>query len=152
MRKQILILCLSLGISASLFASAITPEMRSNANTALSNCKASYGKVIDSKTRIAQIKGPSPQFNNLAWSLGAFAIQFAEFRRFFDNESEKINKATTAEALRDLVAAYTSNCSRFSSGLLGFADWAITGKGPSGFDKIYEGWQNEAKCGKIKCP
>lgn len=74
----------------------------------------------------------------------AFDIQFTTFTQFI-NEKIKLRTAKTVNSLRDGVAAYSSNCSRFSSGIAGFVEWATTGQGPAGFEKIYQEWQDEAR-------
>lgn len=64
-----------------------------------------------------------------------------QFAEFLTNEKLKLRSlpdSKLVEASRDFV----SNCKRFSDGVSGFADWSI-GKGPKGYDIIYQDWVKE---------
>jgi hypothetical protein len=64
-----------------------------------------------------------------------------QFAEFLTNEKLKLRSlpdSKLVEASRDFV----SNCKRFSDGVSGFADWSI-GKGPKGYDIIYQDWMKE---------
>lgn len=129
----------------------VTQEMKNGTENVIKSCEQSYQNTKALRNKFDEVKKPGPfsssktktAYKNLAINKKAFDIQFAEFTKF-TNEKIKLRTAKTVSKLRDDVAAYSSNCSRFSSGIAGFVKWATTGQGPAGFEKIYQGWQDEA--------
>lgn len=139
--------------SISLQASdAITPEMRKNAEAAIQSCENTYQNTKQLRSKFDKVKKPGPfsskktkdAYKNLTVNKKAFDIQFSEFTRF-TNEKINIRTAKSISELRDKVAAYSSNCSRFAAGIAGFVEWATTGEGPTGYATIYQDWQNDAR-------
>tara|TARA_R110002095_G_scaffold98842_3_gene86836 strand:+ start:2874 stop:3341 length:468 start_codon:yes stop_codon:yes gene_type:complete len=153
MKKNILLASVFVISSFSVYGgpTEITPAMRAKAETAIRACEKSYQNTKDERKRFSKVKKPflfastkkKIAYKNLALNLKTFDINFAEFTRF-TNSKIQVRTAKTPSQLRDEVTAYSSNCSRFASGLAGFVQWATTGKGPAGFDKIYQEWQKEA--------
>lgn len=134
-------------------SSAITSDMKANAEKAIKSCEQSYQNTKKLRNKFDDVKKPgllSSQkkevaYKNLEANRKAFDLQFSDFTRF-TNEKINIRTAKALSDLRDKVAAYSSNCSRFASGLAGFVEWATTGEASSaGFAKLYKGWQNEAR-------
>lgn len=132
------------------FAEADLETLRKNAEKNIQSCEQSYQNVKALKSRLDQIKKPgvfaSKALKNAYTHRDiykkTFESRFAEFTQF-TNDKIKIRTAPDFTKLQDEIAAHTSNCGRFSSGLFGFIDWATTGKAPSGFEKIYQNWVNE---------
>ncbi|MCP4922414.1 MAG: hypothetical protein GY915_00075, partial [bacterium] len=74
----------------------------------------------------------------------AFDLRFKDFAEF-TNGKIQIRTEKDKTKLRDEVAAYSSNCARFSAGIVAFAEWAITGKASKGYNVIFQDWVKEAK-------
>lgn len=138
---------------SSLMASApIPPEMKVNAEKAIQSCEQTYQNVVKQGARFDSVKKPTllsstktkEAYKNLEVNKAAYNLRMAEFTQF-TNDKIKIRTAKSLNDLRDQVAAYSSNCARFASGLAGFVEWAVTGQGPAGFEGIYKDWQNEAR-------
>jgi len=143
---------LFLNQSTAIMCSPVTPEMRSNAEKAIQTCEQTYKNTQQLKARFDKVKKPTifsskkakMIYQNLPLNKKTFEMQMAEFSNF-TNEKIKIRGETTVEKLRDSVIAYSSNCARFATGLAGFVEWATTGKGPEGFDRTYQWWQDETR-------
>ena len=142
-------------LSSPLLAGAeeITKEMRLKAEEVIQNCEKSYQNVKDQKKRFKKIKKPSRSaskqkkaiYKDKALNIKTFEIQFAEFSHF-TNEKISIRTAKTPAKLRDQIAAYSSNCARFSAGLSNFVEWAVTGTAErEGYETIYKDWQDDAR-------
>jgi len=135
-----------------LIATPITPEMKSDALRTIKNCYANYQIVKTSGIQLTKIKKPPNNasaldnffYKNRKISKKAFEINFDEFKIFYKNEAKKINQAATAEALRGLMLEYSSNCLRFSQGLLNFVRWSTTGAGEKLYGRIFNEWLLEA--------
>lgn len=135
-------------------ASAITPELKNNREKVIQACEASYAKVKKKGEELRKMKKPGllssskekERYKKLNLNIKVFDDQFAEFARF-TNEKISLRTINDPEKLRDQLNAYSSNCKRFSDGLLGFVDWAM-GKETSqnkGFENTYKIWQEDAK-------
>lgn len=143
-------LLLTFAMTVPLSASAITPEMRSNAEKVIEACETSYQNVLALRKKFDEIKKPSllssaktkKIYKEMPLNKKVFEKRFEEFTNF-TNEKIQIRTAKTPSQLRDLTAAYSSNCARFSSGLAGFVEWATTGEGKSSFSAIYNDWKKE---------
>lgn len=148
---NLLFLCSSISTRAS---DIITQEMKNGVEKVIKSCEQSYLNTKALRNKFDRVKKPGPfsssriktAYKNLTINKKAFDIQFSEFTKF-TNEKIKLRTAKTASKLRDDAAAYSSNCSRFSSGIAGFVEWSTTGQGPNGFEKIYQRWQDEASKG-----
>src|SRR5690606_22732222 len=111
-------------ISPVFAAGEITPEMRSSAEQAIQSCEKSYQNTKDQRIRLSNLKKPnllSPKkqkdlYKNKDLNLKAFDIQFAEFTQF-TNEKIGVRTAQTIPKLQEAIAAYSSNCARFSAGI-----------------------------------
>lgn len=133
-------------------STTVTPEMKAGAETVIKSCETSYNNTKNLITRFDQVKKPSflsssktkKIYKDLPVSKKAFSMRMEEFSRF-TNEKINIRAEKSPEKLRDLIAAYSSNCSRFSAGLAGFVEWATTGEGPTGFSVTYNDWKIEAQ-------
>lgn len=141
-----LVLTMPLGASA-----PITPEMKAGLETVIKSCESAYNNTKNLITRFDQVKKPSlfsslktkKIYKELPVNKKAFTMRMEEFSRL-TNEKINLRLEKSPEKLRDKVAAYSSNCSRFSAGLAGFVEWATTGEGPAGFSVTYNDWKNEA--------
>jgi hypothetical protein len=149
----ILISGISVEASSVITPPAITPEMKKNAETAIKYCERAYENTKKLRNKFDQLKKPGSfssqkkkdTYENLNVNKRAFDIQLSEFTRFTNNEKINIRTAKSVSKLRDKVVAYSSNCSRFASGLEGFVKWATNKEGPAGYESIYKDWQNDAR-------
>lgn len=138
-------------LSTNLYAS-ITPDMRASAEKVIKSCEQTYQKIHQLKSEFSKIKKPGifaskkkkNLYKNRSVNEKVYDLRFGEFVRF-TNEKIQIRTSTDKADLRDKVAAYSSNCSRFSTGLSGFVTWATTGTGPKGYETIYKDWVKEVK-------
>lgn len=82
---------------------------------------------------------------DLAKSQGIFKKKLWEFAEFTSKEKIKL-RASDGAKTQDYAKEFSSNCSRFSEGISGFADWAtgrkIAAKG-SVDPNIYKMWMKE---------
>ena len=134
------------------FANSDLEILRKNAEKNIQTCEQSYNNVKVLKGRLDQIKKPGifasmalkNAYANRVLYKKTFDSRFEQFTTF-TNDKIKIRTASDFTKLRDEIAAYTSNCGRFSSGLVGFIDWATTGKAAAGYERIYQNWVDEVK-------
>ena len=154
MNKILIVPSILMALSTPLLAEGeITAEMRANAEKAIQSCEQSYKNTKEQRDRFSSIKKPSlfssatikKAYKDKEVNTKAFDINFAEFTRF-SNEKIGVRTANTVPKLRDAIAAYSSNCSRFSAGISNFVEWAVTGTArEKGFERTYQDWQNEAR-------
>lgn len=132
----------------SVHASSNLPEMKEKAKKAISICEKSYEYVKrqGQRLKIGNLKKPIFLISKSAKEAydqkvklrekyqKVFKLRFSEFSEF-TNEKIKIRVEKDASKLQDSVTAYSSNCARFSKGLVQFVDWAVSGKS---VDKVTE--------------
>lgn len=126
--------------------------MRKSAENNIKSCEQTYLNVKALKSRLDTMKKPGifaskaqkNAYANKDLYKKVFDSRFEEFTRF-TNDKIKIRTQKDFVKLRDEIAAYTSNCARFSAGLVGFIDWATTGKAAPGFERIYNNMVDEVK-------
>lgn len=154
MNKILIAVLILMTLSSPLLAEGeVTPEMRANAEKAIKSCEESYKNTKDQRIRFNNIKKPSlfsssktkKIYKEKDLNLKTFDIQFSDFTRF-TNEKIGLRTEKTPSKLRDAVAAYSSNCSRFAAGISNFAEWAVTGTArEKGFEIIYADWRADAQ-------
>ncbi|OJX11367.1 MAG: hypothetical protein BGO77_06715 [Caedibacter sp. 37-49] len=130
-------------------STTISPEMRKQSEEAIANCEKVYQHVKEQGKQFDNIKKPSlfssEKLKKAYQGKKVFNLRFAEFTKF-TNEKIKIRTVRTPSDLRDAVAAYSSNCTRFSDGLTKFVDWVIKGKPIDKISEtIFKDWMKEAK-------
>jgi hypothetical protein len=155
MKKTLLLISASFSLfySPSVNAEDISPAMKINAEEAIASCEKTYQNVKVQGQRIDNIKKPS-LFGSKASKNAykekekykkVFNLRFAEFTKF-SNEKIKIRTAKNPSELRDLVAAYSSNCARFAGGLVEFVEWAVTEKSTDKISEtIFKDWMKDVK-------
>lgn len=134
------------------FANTEVETLRRNSEKNIQSCEQSYRNTQALKNRLTQMKKPgilASKFTKNAYAnrdlyIKVFDSRFEQFRTF-TNDKIKIRTASEFSKLQEEVAAYTSNCARFAAGLVGFIDWATTGKAPAGYERIYQNWVDEVK-------
>lgn len=104
------------------------------------------GQRIDDmkKPFFLSTKGAKGRYENREVYKKVFNLRFAECTKF-TNEKVKIWTTEEVSKFRDEVKAYSSNCSRFASGLRKFIEWAVTGKSDKGYESIFKGWMTEVE-------
>lgn len=128
-------------------ASSVTNEVKKGTENIIKDCETKYQSVKNSRNKIVNLKKPSlwasskvkDAYKNKDINLKTFDIQMVDFNRLV-NEKIGLRTATTAEKLKDLSQSYSSNCSRFATGIAGFVQWATTGVAPIGYENIYKDW------------
>lgn len=115
--------------------------IKAKAEVVISHCEELYSRVVNSReilvTKLSQSKDSRVRNKNYL-NLITFDTEFSHFAKI-TNEKIKIRIAETIIELSRALEAYSSNCTRFGQGLLGFVRWT-QGAGPEGFDKIYSEW------------
>ena len=158
MKKVFLTIPLLIALSSQMISAAdVTPAMRARAEKAIQSCEKSYQDTKNQRDRLNNVKKPNifaskkmkmdyeNLLNRLPLNLKTFDINFSEFTKF-TNEKIGIRTAKTVEKLQEAIAAYSSNCTRFSSGLSKFVEWARTGEGKAGgYESIFRDWQKDAE-------
>lgn len=136
----------------------ITEQGKKNLEAAVQKCEADYRKALSGRAKIEAIKDPGlfgsreakDRYKNKQLYLKTFDQQMADFAKM-TNDKVFLRTEVDVKKLQEKLAAYSSNCTRFSQGIQYFPDWALTGKAPSGYSVIFQDWISFAKCGKIKC-
>lgn len=151
--NKIKILALTITIFGFLKINAlpVTAEMKTGLEKIIKDCETKYQSVKNSRSKIVDLKKPSfwssskvkDAYKNKDLHLKTFDKQMVDFTRLV-NEKINLRTATSAEKLQDLSQPYSSNCSRFATGIAGFTQWATTGIAPTGYESIYKDWVKDA--------
>lgn len=136
------------------FANTEVEILRKNAEKNIQSCEQSYRNTEALKSRLTQMKKPSifaskflkEAYANRDLYIKVFNSRFEQFTTF-TNDKVKIRTGTEYSKLQEEIAAYTSNCARFAAGLVGFVDWATTGKAAEGYARVYQNFVDEVKNG-----
>jgi hypothetical protein len=88
-----------------------------------------------SKTQRKEYKATIKLYNSYFTAFDNALIELNSVRK----NSNLIRQAMTPKELQDLVEPYSSNCIRFSAGIIGFVDWVFGSKAPE-YDIIYQEW------------
>ncbi len=128
-------------------AAPVSNEMKKGTENIIKDCEIKYQSVKNSRNKIVDLKKPAlwassklkDAYKNKDLHLKTFDRQMVDFNRLV-NEKIALRTAISAEKLQDLSQPYSSNCSRFATGIAGFAQWASTGIAPAGYESIYKDW------------
>lgn len=130
---------------------ALTQSLLAEAESVIRHCEGQYAEVGKERKRLVESieqhkraffnrfnKKKEVLYKKRMLYLATFDEQYEKLTQLV-GDKVKIKNARSTEELARSLEAYSSNCIRFSQGLRGFIDWSF-GKGPFGFDQIYNDW------------
>ncbi len=138
---------------AGVFVEGHAKSARDKAEGAIKTCEKSYEKVkkkykilqrksLKKKNMIAVTKKQkqhNKEVNDLKKNKIVTTNLLNEFSAFTASKAKiRMLYTTKPHKLPDAVAAYTSNCKRFSKGLENYIKWALTGEAPKGWVGVLE--------------